>query len=197
MANKLNWLEAKKLDLAIGSYKTTLSNITVETDASLLQEGLRQTLAPVAPILERRGITIDQLQLALGDDPKDHLDEAITGTWLEYRSRLEEIGLLVSNTGVDMPVLRDNEQRSDELVKLFHAYRKNMSLTNTTDTLDLFLKEFADEIATQRTDLELLLSGTGISPDALGSIETDAYSGHSDLWDAMVGKFEMLEVRKK
>lgn len=197
MTNKLNWLEAKKVENAILGYKLTLDSVTANTDASLLQEGLRQTLAPVAPILEQRGITIDQLQLALGDDPRDPLDEAITGTWLSYRKELVDIGLTISDSGVDMPILRDNEQRSDELVKLFHAYRENMALTNTTDTLDLVLKEFAEEIATQRTDLEILLSGTGISPDALGSIETDAYSGHSDLWDAMVGKFEMLEVRKK
>jgi hypothetical protein len=197
MTNKLNWLEAKKVENAILGYKLTLDSVTADTDASLLQEGLRQTLAPVAPILEQRGITIDQLQLALGDDPRDPLDEAITGTWLSYRKELVDIGLTISDSGVDMPILRDDEQRSDELVKLFHAYRENMALTNTTDTLDLVLKEFAEEIATQRTDLEILLSGTGISPDALGSIETDAYSGHSDLWDAMVGKFEMLEVRKK
>lgn len=197
MTNKLNWLEAKKVENAILAYKLTLGSVTTDTDSSLLQEGLRQTLAPVALILEQRGITIDQLQLALGDDPRDPLDEAITGTWLSYRKELEDIGLIVSDSGVDMPILRDNEQRSDELVKLFHAYRENMALTNTTDTLDLVLREFAEEIAAQRTDLVLLLDGTNIEPEALSSIETDAYSANSDLWDAMVGKFEMLEVRKK
>lgn len=153
--DKLNWLEARKIEIALANRQSQLQEIT---SASSAENGIRQILKPVQKILKMRGMTVEDLDFVIGNRTHGVDTPEQDANWHSIKERFREIGIETISGRPEMPILHDALARSLQIVEVFERKQN--------------LKRISPQI---RSDLNILLAETNLSIDGLNSIKNKAH----------------------
>ena len=186
--NRLSYLEAKIISKSLADLPTNNPNSGKTFD---------EAVAPAIDILGLFGITADDvskavLKLNSLDDPMIFMDQS------EIRQRLENIGVIVGDNLVDIPVLRDYEQWAKEIAQTRENVIKDTQTVEASagkPPADIYA-DAKDSLDRHRTNLEILLEGTGLTDENLTTMEVAANETNSTLEISLVWLLEDIQRRK-